>query len=66
MQPNVLREAQDRNDMETPYLLRVIGSLAAILIVNHLTRRLALSMVFGTLLLAVWCGHSPAGWDASR
>jgi integral membrane protein (TIGR00529 family) len=47
-------------DVETPYLLRVLGSLAAILVVNKLTRQLTLSMIIGTLLLAVWCGHSPA------
>ena len=45
--------------MELPYLLRVLGSLAAILILNYGTKRLTLSMVLGTVLIALWCGHSP-------
>ncbi len=47
--------------MELPYLLRVLGSLAAILLLNHVTRRLTLSMVLGTLLIALWCGHPLTG-----
>jgi integral membrane protein (TIGR00529 family) len=46
-------------DFETPYLLRVLGSLAAILAIGKLTKRLTLSLAGGTLLLSFWCGHSP-------
>jgi integral membrane protein (TIGR00529 family) len=41
-----------------PVLVKVLGSLALILAFNSLTRRLFLSIAAGTLLLAVWSGHS--------
>lgn len=43
----------------TPYLVRVLVSLAAILLLNKLLNRLSIAAVGGTLLLAIWCGHGP-------
>jgi len=43
-----------------PVLVKVLGSLGAILALNTRFRRLALSLFSGTLLLALWCGHGPA------
>lgn len=43
--------------LEIPYLIRIFVSLALILVLNKVSRKLMLSMVGGTLLLAIWCGH---------
>lgn len=41
-----------------PYLIRIIVSLFAILAFQKLFRRFEAAMILGTLLLAVWTGHS--------
>ncbi|MBT3375992.1 MAG: DUF401 family protein [Lentisphaerae bacterium] len=46
--------------MGAPVLVKVLGSLGAILALNTRFRRLALSLCAGTLLLALWCGHGPS------
>jgi len=46
--------------MSTPTLVKVLCSLGVILIVSQLSRQLLLSIVVGTLTLALWTGHSPA------
>ncbi|MCF7853596.1 MAG: DUF401 family protein [Candidatus Pacebacteria bacterium] len=42
-----------------PVLLKVLVSLGFILLVNSFAKRLVVSIPAGTLLLAVWSGHSP-------
>ncbi len=42
-----------------PVLVKVLASLGSILVVNGLTRRLALSVAVGAVLLGVWCGYAP-------
>ena len=43
----------------TPALVKVLGSLALILLVNLRIRHLGASMVVGTVALAFWSGHAP-------
>ena len=45
---------------QTPVILKVLGSLLVILLVNSATKRLLAAAVVGTLCLAVWLGF-PAG-----
>lgn len=45
--------------MHVPFLLRILASLAVILVVNSTTRRLAPAMFGGMLVLAFSCGFSP-------
>jgi len=45
--------------MSTPVLVKVLGTLGLILIVNLLRVPFVLSVVIGTLALAAWCGHAP-------
>ena len=47
--------------MSTPALIKVLAALVSILVINHLCKRLLVAVAGGALLLAVWCGHSPAG-----
>ncbi|MFH2000942.1 MAG: DUF401 family protein [Planctomycetota bacterium] len=39
-------------------IIKVLGSLALILVINALCRQLLVSVLLGTLGLALWCGHS--------
>lgn len=41
-----------------PYLVRILLSLAAILVFQKITRRLDVALLLGTLVLALWTGHS--------
>lgn len=43
---------------DIPYVVRVLSTLVIILIVNKLIKQLLLSLLIGTVALAVWCGHS--------
>jgi len=45
--------------MEIPTVIKVLSSLAVILIISQLSRKLMLSIVVGAVVLAVWTGHSP-------
>ncbi len=42
-----------------PTVIKVLSSLAVILIISQLSHKLMLSIFVGALLLAVWTGHSP-------
>lgn len=44
--------------LNTPYTIRIIAALAAILIFNKLFKNLIAAVAGGTLLLAFWCGHN--------
>ncbi|MBN2441293.1 MAG: DUF401 family protein, partial [Spirochaetales bacterium] len=44
--------------MAAPVLVKVLFSLAGILIVNNITKNLVISVLFGTLILAFWSGHA--------
>ncbi len=44
--------------LNTPYIIRIIAALAAILILNRIMKNLIAAVAGGTLLLALWCGHS--------
>ena len=44
--------------MVTPILVKILISLSIILITNKLIKNLALSILAGTIVLAVWSGHS--------
>jgi integral membrane protein (TIGR00529 family) len=46
--------------LNAPYILRVLLSLFIILAVNKWIKQLWAAVILGTLLLALWCGHSPA------
>ncbi len=46
--------------MSVPTVIKVLSSLALILIVSQLSRKLLLSIIVGAALLAAWTGHSPA------
>ena len=46
--------------MAAPALVKVLGSLGLILVVNLRLRRLGPSLVVGTVVLALWSGHGPA------
>ncbi|MFC2155566.1 DUF401 family protein [Acidobacteriota bacterium] len=43
---------------DIPYVFRVLLSLVVILVVNKLLKQLLLSLLIGTIGLAIWCGHS--------
>lgn len=43
--------------LNTPYIIRIIAALAAILILNRIFKNLIGAVAGGTLLLALWCGH---------
>ncbi len=43
----------------TPFIIRVLLSLALILIINRITDRLYLAVIFGTLFLGIISGHGP-------
>ena len=45
-----------------PYLVRILVSLALILVFQKLTRNLASALVGGTVILAFWTGHSLASF----
>ena len=45
----------------TPALVKVLGSLAIILVLNLRLRRLVPSLLVGTAILALWSGHAPLG-----
>lgn len=42
---------------DIPYVVRVLSTLVIILIVNKLIKQLLISLLIGTVALAVWCGH---------
>jgi len=42
-----------------PTVIKVLISLAVILIISQLSRKLTLSILVGAIVLAVWTGHSP-------
>ncbi len=44
--------------LNTPYIIRVLISLLVILIANKLLKQLWISIFIGTLVLAIWSGHS--------
>ncbi|MBN2533137.1 MAG: DUF401 family protein [Spirochaetales bacterium] len=44
--------------IEIPVLIKVLFSLAGILILNRLCKNLIISVLFGTIILAFWSGHS--------
>ncbi len=46
--------------LDMPVVIKVLGALFFILLLNSFGRHLAVSLVAGTVLLAAWCGHSPA------
>ena len=46
--------------MSAPVLVKVLGTLGLILVVNLLRVPFVLAVVIGTLALAAWCGHPPA------
>lgn len=43
---------------DIPYVFRVLLSLGVILISNKLFKQLLVSLLIGTICLALWCGHS--------
>jgi len=43
-----------------PAVVKVLTALALILLVNHFTKQLLLSVAAGAAVLALWSGHSPA------
>lgn len=43
---------------DMPVLIKVLGSIGLMLLVNAGTRRLGVSLALGTVLLAFWSGHS--------
>jgi uncharacterized protein len=43
--------------VQIPVLIKVLFSLAGILILNRLCKNLVISVLFGTILLALWSGH---------
>jgi hypothetical protein len=45
--------------MAAPALVKVLGTLAAILLVNRFSRQLILSIGVGALVLAAWSGQAP-------
>ena len=44
---------------ELPWIAKILGSLGIILLANSLLKRLALAMAIGSLVLALFAGHSP-------
>jgi len=44
--------------LNTPYIIRIIAALTAIIILNRIIKNLIAAVAGGTLLLALWCGHS--------
>lgn len=50
--------------MSIPVVVKVLGTLAAILVINRLCKQLIFAVATGALVLAVWSGHS-AGRIAS-
>ena len=46
--------------MAIPVLIKILVSLSIILVVNRLIKNLALSILAGTSVLAIWSGHSLA------
>jgi len=47
--------------MDAPILLKILVSLALILVSNKLLKNLSYAVLLGTLTLALWSGHSLAG-----
>lgn len=45
---------------DIPATFKILGSLGALLALNAWGRHLSVSLLAGTGLLALWCGHSPA------
>jgi integral membrane protein (TIGR00529 family) len=46
--------------LAVPVVIKVFSALALVLVLNAYGRHLAESLLAGTLLLAFWCGHTPA------
>ncbi len=44
--------------LNLPYLIRIISTLIIILVINKVSNNLILSVIIGTLTLAIWSGHS--------
>jgi len=54
--------------LTAPALLKILMSLAVILVVSRVTKNLLIAITVGTVVIAFWAGHSPAGaaviaWD---
>ena len=47
--------------MHTPVIVKVLASLALLLVLNNVLKQLMLSVAIGALVLGFWCGHSPFG-----
>jgi hypothetical protein len=45
--------------MQLPVIVKILASLAAILTVNKAAKNLSVALLAGSLLLALWSGHSP-------
>jgi integral membrane protein (TIGR00529 family) len=43
--------------LQTPAIIKIIVSLLFLLIINRVTKNLVISVLLGTLLLALWSGH---------
>ena len=44
--------------LAAPVIVKVLGALSIILVMNRLCRHLIVSVAVATLVLALWCGHS--------
>jgi len=44
--------------MHIPYLVKILVSLAVILVMYRAVKKLSLSMAIGTVALVFWCGHT--------
>lgn len=51
--------------LSAPALVKILGSLAVLLLVNRWTRSLTLAAIAGFLVLGLWCGHGWAPRDRS-
>lgn len=47
--------------LQLPVIIKVLGSLALILLSHGLLRNLLASVIIGAAVLAAWCGYGPAG-----
>jgi hypothetical protein len=47
--------------LAAPALLKILGSLAVILVLSRMTKNLLVSIFLGAVVLAFWAGHDPAG-----
>ena len=47
--------------MEAPVIVKVLGALSIILVINYFCKHLIVSVAVGALALALWSGHSAGG-----